>query len=54
MTKQLAVRSVQPDYRFTDINQWRRYITHELFHVQNKNLYNKAKDVLTQRVKFIA
>lgn len=51
---QLPVRTCQPDFRFQDINQWRRYIVHTLSHIQNKNLVNKAKDVLSPRIKFEA
>lgn len=49
----LPVRTVTPDTRFTDINKWRRHIVSELYHTHRKNLINKAKEVLTERIKFV-
>lgn len=49
----LPVRTIQPDYRYTDINQWKRYLANEIYHTSRKNLINKAREVLTERIKFV-
>lgn len=49
----LPVKTIQPDYRFTDFEKWKRHIKKELFHTQNKNLINKAKDIISPRIKMV-
>jgi hypothetical protein len=46
----LPVKTILPDYRFTSIDDWKRYIQFELFHTQNKNNYNKAIYIFQPRL----
>lgn len=42
----LAIKTTPPDYRFQTFEQWHRYIVKTRFEVENKNLINKAKDLI--------
>lgn len=43
----LAIKTtINPDYRYTNFDQWLRYIVATRFEVENKNTLIKAKELI--------
>lgn len=49
MTNQ--IRTIEPDYRYTDFNQWLRYIIATRFEVENKVTMIKIFELTNPRLK---
>jgi hypothetical protein len=52
MTNQ--IKTIEPDFRYTDFEQWKRYISSELFHAQNKVTMIKIFELTNPRLKISA
>jgi len=50
----LHVKTVEPDYRFTNIDQWKRHITLEHFYADKKVKLIEAYEILQPRLKIMA
>ena len=42
----MQIKTFHPDYRFTDFDQWIRYIISERYETENKNAMNAANDLI--------
>jgi hypothetical protein len=49
MTNQ--IRTIEPDFRYTDFEQWKRYISREVFHATNKVTMIKIFELTNPRLK---